>query len=177
MKTHRVHILALFAVATLVSPANVVGENNSEIVVAALESVADVTPRDASLRLVNLPPLTFQLRAAVRCKGEPVSVTLSIADTFVTHSREQLEGLRAAEASLTVPAHQLTLAASNRFCIKDDDETGDDMLIPGFATAHASLQCESESGVTVHFASAPLKVRLNCARAPTGTDQEPSSDR
>lgn len=173
MKTGRVPILALIAAATLVSPAIA----DSEIVVAAQETGADVTPLSARMRLVSLPPLTFQLRAAIRCDGVPISVTLSIADTFATQGREQLEGLRATEASLTVPAQQLALAANSHFCIKDDDETGDEMLIPGFATAHASLQCENDSGVTVHYASAPLKVRLSCARELIEKDQVSSSDK
>jgi len=173
MNTVKVHILALFAAVTLVSP--VIADN--EIIVAAQETEVVVKPRRARIRLINLPPLTFQLRAATRCKGSPSSVTVSVADTFQTLGREQLEEQGAAEVSLTVPGRQLTLAASSRFCIKDDEETRSDMLIPGFATAHASLQCESDAGVTVHYASAPLNLSLRCALDPVEKDQEPSSDR
>ena len=124
-----------------------------------------------------MPALTFELRAAIRCTGEPVSVTLSIADTYVTKDREELEGQRATEAVLTVPEHQLTMASSQAFCMADDMETRDELFAPGFATVHASLWCEDESGESVHYASAPLNLRLSCTREPAddGVDQEPSS--
>ncbi len=171
--TGRVPILALFAATTVVSP--VIAD--SEIVVAAQETGAEVTPRHAQERLIKLPSFTFQLRAAIHCKGEPVSVTLSVADTFLTQDRDQLAGQRAAEASLTVPARQLAMAASNRFCVEDNHDTEDELFIPGFATVHASLQCETETGVTVHYANAPLSVRLSCARDPSASDQDSSLDR
>lgn len=170
--TGRVPILALIAAATVYSSAFA----DSEIVVAARKAEAEVTPRRASVRLINLPSLTFELRAAIHCKGEPVSVTLSVADTFETRDRDQMAGQRAAEASLVVPARQLALAASSRFCIEDDPDTDDELLIPGFATVHASLQCESETGLTVRYASAPLSVRLRCARDPVeGAEDSPKN--
>lgn len=144
------------------------------VVVAARETAAVVTPRAAELRLVNLPALEFALRAAIRCKGERVSLTLSIADTYTTLDAEILGDQRAAEATLTVPARQLALAASSRFCLADDDESTDELLVPGFATAHASLQCLHEEQRAVHYASAPLQVRLRCERAPAD-DQEESA--
>jgi len=174
MMSGRAPILALFAIATAVSTAAA----DSTIVVAAQESEATVVPRPSHMRTVNLPPLTFRLRAAIQCTGEPVSVTLSVADTFVTRSRDDLEGQHATEASLTVPAEQLTMASNKRFCIVDDIETEDELFAPGFATAHASLRCETEAGVSVYYASAPLNLKLSCAREPVDdeVDQESSSE-
>lgn len=177
--TGRVPILALIAGTTVVSP--VIAD--SEIVVAAQEAEAEVTLRQAPVRLINLPSLTFQVRAAIHCKGEPISVTLSVADTFSTQDRDQLAGQRATEASLTVPARQLAIAASSRFCVEDNPDSEDELLMPGFATVHASLQCENETGVTVRYASAPLSVRLSCAResdesaSESANGQESSLDR
>jgi len=173
MNPDRVPILALFVIATAVSTAAA----DNVIVVAAQETEAAVAPRPASMRIVNLPPLIFKLRATIRCKGEPVSVTLSVADTHVTRDRDELEGQRATEAILTVPARQLTMASSRNFCVVDDTETEDELFAPGFATANASLLCEDEAGVSVHYTSAPLNVQLTCAREPIddGVDQEPSS--
>jgi hypothetical protein len=144
-----------------------------DIVVAARETTAVVTPRAAHLKLVNLPALEFGLRAAFKCKGEPVSVTLSVADTHTTLRRDDLATDRAAETTLIVPPRQLALAANSRFCIADDPETDDQLLVPGLATVHASLRCSGEDGDSVHFASAPLQVRLVCARQPDD-DQSPS---
>ena len=171
MKAVKVHIL------TLASPASAHSEADNEIVVTAKETEAVVEPRLVGTPLINLPPLTFHLRAAIRCTGSPSSVTVSIADTFQTLNLEQLVGQRGAEATLTVPGRQLTLAASQRFCIENDEEAEDEILIPGFATAHASLQCESDAGVTVHYVSTSLSLKLRCALDPVEKDQVPSPDR
>ncbi len=150
----------------------------ADIVVAAPETEAAVAPREAAMQLVNLPALEFALRAAFKCKGKPVSMTLSVADTFRTLDGDALAGLRATEAALSVPPQQVVLAASKDFCIAGDPETANEMLVPGLATVHVSLRCETGAGPSFHFASAPLKVRLVCVRE-TSTDQEApdSSDR
>lgn len=166
-------ILALFGPA-LVLLATSAPAAAGDIVVAARETVAIVTPGEAHRELVNLPALEFALRAAFRCSGAPVSITLSVADTHTTLQKDQLEGQRAAEANLQVPTRQLALAASSRFCIADDAGSADELLVPGFATAHASLRCSGNGGDSAHSASAPLKVRLVCARE-AGADQESPS--
>ena len=176
MKHSSTTILALFLAASpiLFIPASAAAAG--DIVVAAPETTAVVSARSAHLKLVNLPTLKFGLRAAFKCKGEPVSVTLSIADTHATFSREQLADRRAAETTLMVPPQQLALAASSRFCVADDADTGDELLVPGLATAHASLRCSNDDGESVHFASAPLQVRLICERG-LDENQEPSDAR
>lgn len=145
-----------------------------DILVAAQETEALVAPREANAKLVNLPALKFELRAAFKCKGEPVSLTLSVADTFSTLGSDALAEQRAAETILTVPPQQLALVASKGFCIDDDPDTANELLVPGLATVHASLHCVSDTGTSAHFASAPLKVRLICAREPSA-DQEASA--
>ena len=172
MSYRHTNILALFAAAVCVSPAFADGN----IVIAAQESEAVVTARPPHLRLINLPALTFSLRAAIRCKGEPKSVTLSVSDTYQTLNEEELAGQRAAEALLTVPARQFALAATSRFCVAGDSETSDKLLVPGFGTAQASLRCTTDTGTSVHYASVPLQVRLTCDRTPELT-QDPSSER
>ena len=174
MKSGRVSILTLFVFTAAVSPAFA----NGTIVVAAQEVEASIAPRPARARVVSLPPLTFELRAAIRCAGNPVSVTLSVADTFVTREGDELEGRRAIEASLTVPPRQLTLASGRQFCIENVNESENELFAPGFATAHASLRCENETGLSVLYASAPLNVRLSCARQgdETDADQDSSAD-
>lgn len=159
-------ILALFVAGLSALTAAAPAAASGDIVVAAQETTVVVAPSAARTKLVSLPPLKFGLRAAFRCKGEPVSVTLSIADTFETLQQDQLAGLRAAEAALTLPPRQLALAASSRFCRADDPDTADELLVPGLVTAHASLRCSDDAGDSVHFASAPLQVRLICDRQP-----------
>ncbi len=169
MSHTRVPILALIVLAAAAAPTRADGD----IVMAAQETQAAVAPAAADRRLVDLPELEFALRAAIRCKGRPVSLTFSVADTFVTVGAIELGKHRAVESVLAVPPGQLALAASSRFCVADDGESIDELRVPGFATAHASLQCEHEQKRSMHFASAPLQIRLNCARAPE-QPQDPS---
>ena len=173
MSQHRSIIVALFVVLLTTPISSARADGN--IIVAAQETVATVSPRSPRLKLVNLPRLEFALRAAIQCKGIPVSVTLSVADTFKTIGGNDLEGQRAAEITLSVPPRQLALAASSRFCIADDPDSADELLVDGFTTAHASLRCQTDDRTSAHFASAPLKVRLTCAREDE-EDQAPSSD-
>lgn len=169
------YILALFAALfTVAAPSASFGAG--DIVVAAQETEAIVAPRAAHLELVNLPTLEFGLRAAFQCRGEPVSVTLSVADTFVSLGREQLAGRRAVEATLAVPARQLALAASSRFCIDEQPGSANELLVPGLATAHASLVCENDRGAAIESASAPLSVRIVCAREPEDPERSYDSE-
>jgi hypothetical protein len=151
---------------TIAVPAN--AEN--EIVVAAQEAEVRVAPRAAHLRLVNLPALEFALRAAYRCRGEVISLTLSVSDTVQTLARDVLADQRAAEVSLAVPAQQVAMADSGGFCVAGDPGSANELRVTGFVTAAASLRCSRDGNDSVRYASAPLTVRLICAR---GEDQEP----
>ena len=165
-------ILTLFLALVYAWPA--FGDSN--LVIAAQETEAIVAPRARSLRHINLPALTFSLRAAIRCQGEPTSLTLSIADTFRTLDKDELAGQQAAEASLTVPAQQLALAATSRFCIDGDTGTSDELLVSGITTAQVSLLCANDTSASVHYASTPLQISLTCDRGLENT-QEPPPER
>ncbi len=172
MNQQGVPILPLLATALLVAGTAVA---DSSVVVAAQEARVSVVPRDARLRLINLPTIQFGLRAAIRCSGVPTSLTLSISDTFKSMGADRLDGQRAVETTLPVPPRQLALAASRQFCVRDDDSSVNELLVPGFVTAHASLRCEKDGVSTMHFACAPLQLRLTCER-PLANDRQDSSD-
>ena len=173
MSHQGVPILALLATTLLVAgPAAA----DDSVVVAAQETLVSVAPRNARLRLVNLPTIEFGLRAAIRCSGTATSLTLSISDTFQSLDMKRLDGERAVETTLTVPPRQLALAASRQFCIIDDDNSVNELLVPGFVTAHASLRCEKDGVPTMHFASAPLQLRLACDRPLVDDAQDTSED-
>lgn len=157
------------ALLAAIAPAAVA---DSEIIVAAQQSEVRVAPRAAHLRLVNLPALEFALRAAYRCRGEVISLTLSVSDTVQTLARDVLADQRAAEVRLAVPARQVAMADSGGFCVADDPDSANEMHIAGFATAAASLRCSRDGADSVSYASAPLTVRLVCAR---DEDQEPAA--
>ncbi|MDJ0748846.1 MAG: hypothetical protein QNJ11_05145 [Woeseiaceae bacterium] len=173
MNQQGVPILALLATACLAAdPAAA----DSALVIAAHETRVNVAPHDAGLRLINLPAIEFGLRAAIRCRGVPASLTLSVSDTFKSVGAERLDGQRAVETTLTVPPRQMTLAVSRQFCISNDDNSVNELLVPGFITAHASLRCDKDGFSTMHFASAPLQLRLACERPPAQDRQDESED-
>jgi hypothetical protein len=145
---------------------------DTDIVVAAQETEVLVAPRAAHLRLVNLPALEFALRAAYRCRGDVISLTLSVSDTVRTLAQDALVDQRAAEVRLAVPAQQVAMADSGGFCVAGDPDSAGELRVAGFATAAASLRCKRDGSDTVRYASAPLTVRLVCVR---DTDQEPAS--
>ena len=172
MNYFRAPILALILAMSCIHNVSADGNFN----VTAQEALASVTPRAANLRLVELPALEFEFQVAIECAGEAESLTLSVADTFTTLGKDRLRDQQSAVTRLTVPAQQLTLTASDGFCIKNDAATADELLVPGFATAYASLRCAETQGTSVGFASTSLQVRLRCVREP-GENQEPSPDK
>jgi hypothetical protein len=167
MTLSRLPILTLFAIVT--APGSAIASDS--LILDVRDTTAVVQPRSARLRVIDLPDLEFALRAVLRCAGQPVSLTFSIADTLATLDSGALQDQRAAEATLTVPAQQIALAASKRFCVAGDDESGDELLVPGLTTAHASLHCSHDGHVSAHFASTPVNLRLSCERAADETQE------
>lgn len=172
MNVRQVPILTLFIAAAITPCAHADGS----IDVAARPAEVRVVPRAPSLELINLPALDFHLRALLECPGSARSLTLSVADTVTTLGSDALSEQRSAEATLTVPARQVALAASSHFCLEDDPTSADELTVPGLVTAHASLHCASDGYTSAYFASALLEVRLVCVRQ-VAEDQDSSSDR
>jgi len=168
MRPDPLRILAPFVAAIVAfAPAS---HADNDVVVAAPEARVPIEARSARLQLVNLPELEFALRAVYRCQGKPVSMTLSVSDTAKTLGPDVLAEQRAAEVNLRVPAAQVAMVNSGRFCVAGDTESADEMAVAGFATVAVSLRCDDDGVFSMHYTSAPLNVRLVCLRAP---DQEP----
>ena len=94
-----------------------------------------------------------------------------------TLTRDALLDQRAAEVRLAVPARQVAMADSGGFCVAGDPDSADELRVAGFATAAASLRCNTDAGDSVSYASAPLAVRLVCARDDNQEPAAPSADR
>jgi hypothetical protein len=174
MRRQRLPILAPIATILVVTGIFSPAMADGNIVVAARETSVEVAPRAPGLEL-KLPIIEFALRAAIQCTGDPVTVTFSVADAFTTIGRDALRDQRAAKAAVKVPAGQLAPAATEAFCISEDTETSDVLFLPGFTTVHASLRCTDDDVESLHFASAPLQLRLSCSREPA-ENQESSDD-
>lgn len=172
MNNRQVPILALI-IASILAPC---AYADGSLVVAAQQAEAMVTPRAPDSTLINLPPLDIRLRALLSCGGNAESLTLSVADTVTTLRGDELGEQTSAEASLTVPAKQVALAASSHFCLEEDPTSANELTVSGLVTAHASLRCNKNDRSSAYFASTPLQVKLVCARQ-TLEDQEPSPDK
>ncbi len=142
----------------------------------ANETSAQLLPRKQGPQQVSLPSLEFSLLATVACPSDAdvEAVTVSIADTHKRFGPAEIGNEAALDVRISVPAKQIAPVAIADFCI--DGGPGDEkgLLVPGVATAQASLRCRSETGLSVFFASAVLPLRLDCAPA---NNQEASTDR
>lgn len=145
--------------------------SRADVAVEVAEAEVAIEPRKTLRAEIRLPPVAFQIAATLSCAGQPVSFTLSVADAYQTWRGDQLNEAGVIEASISVPPRQLALVlAGSPFCLADDPAGPESLLVPGVATAQAALQCVSETGTTLHYASAPLPLRLLC---PSAADQVP----
>ena len=99
---------------------------------------------------------------------------VSISDTHRRFGPDEIGDKAELDIRVSVPANQVAPVTVADFCITGgpDDEKG--LLLPGIATAQASLRCRSEKESFVYFESAVLPVRLQCD---PDKNQEASTDR
>ena len=172
MKRPRVPILlaACLCVTTELAAAD------ASLRLLANESSAQLVIRERGPQQVSLPPLEFSLLATIACPpGSDVeSVTVSIADTHKRFGPNEISDEAALDVPISVPANQVAPVTVADFCV--DDETGDEksLLVPGVATAQASLRCRSQNESFLYFTSAALPLRLHCV---PDVNQDASTDR
>lgn len=144
---------------------------NNELTVQALEAVAQISPHAIGQRQIEAPKVTFSLQTRFACIGNTVPVLLSIgiADTLYRHT--PAAGERSLLAVVEVPAEQIAPINIGDFCAAGRENAGDDLLLPGVATAQVSLRCDLSARPVVQVTSVPLPLRLMCAPV---KDQEAS---
>ncbi len=153
---------------------------------AGIEISADVptvtvTPRRAGRFGLRLPSLTYTLTLTAYCEDnwQPVSVSISIADSRKSLDAEQLEQATVLDLELQVPSNQIAPVRIERFCIKDDQkdfqpgDTGDNkelagadgntIIISAALSAQASLLCATDSEQSITYITKPLDVMLECS--------------
>ena len=129
---------------------------------------ATLEPRDEPQQLVVLPALETAVIATIACAvgARPVSLTVSISDTYQRFGPEQLADSSIFEATFNLPAGQLAPVAVANFCVTHDVTNDQVLELPGVATAQVSLRCVSEDNSTsMHFGSLPIPVNLYCRAA------------
>ncbi len=131
-------------------------------------------PEEASVRIGTRPAgapssygaaISFALLAKFECPGDAIaeSIVVSIADTLARHT--PAPGDDVLQASLVVPGDQIVPMDTGNFCVGATARSGDDLLLPAAATAHASLRCRGNDGTAVRFASVAMPLRLVCEPA------------
>lgn len=136
----------------------------ADLTLDASEATATIAPRKSQRIEVPLPALTFDIVALARCEGEPESLTISIADSHRSWAGSDIAEDGIVETSISVPFPQLSLViAGSTYCLAGVPAEPDSLLVPGIGTVQASLQCRSESGVSMRYASEGLALRLSCA--------------
>ncbi len=140
-----------------------------------------VTPRQAGRFGLRLPSLTYTLTLTAYCEEnwQPVSVSISIADSRKSLDAEQLELAAVLDLKLHVPSNQIAPVRIERFCIRDDqkdlqpDDTGGNkepasadeniLIISAALSAQASLLCATDSEQSITYITKPLDVMLECS--------------
>lgn len=147
--------------------------------VEAVAANVAVAPGDVRRDSLRLPALEYVFDLTTRCAEpfEPVSVSLTVADTRRTIDTEDLQaGGDAGEFRLTVPANQLSPVPVVGFCVADDARAGEsttgEMLLRATLSVGASLICASGDTQEITYASAPLDVRVRCEIAEEATESD-----
>lgn len=132
--------------------------------------VASIAPRTAQ-RLVNLPSLTFVVRAAASCPEaqNAESISISIADTRISVEPKSDEVV---EQTIRVSGRQLGPVAVEDFCLAaatedEQQEAVEPLVINDALTAQMSLRCVGENAESIQYDTAVLSVALQCDAATT----------
>jgi hypothetical protein len=154
---------------------------SSLLVVRADAAVAAIDPVTDDRRLISLPSLLYALTVRPTCATgmHAEAMSVSIADTRKTYSRDEIGQQPLIEISLSIPQQQIGPISIQTFCRAGQaGEDGRVLHIKGALTAHLSLRCADEDARSIVYASQPLDIALECRKHdethPSG-DQDASS--
>jgi len=118
----------------------------NDLQVAADTPAITVSTRSGRRNFMRLPALEFAFVIETSCRADlvPQAVSLSIADTRVTVSADELSSGLPLEISLRIPAAQIAPIAVNRFCTID------------------ALLCAGETSSEMIYVAESLDVMLRC---------------
>jgi hypothetical protein len=140
----------------------------SDLDVSASTPDVTVPTRPAGSRSIRLPSLEYTFTVAAACRADlaPAAVSLSIADTRITMSADELGGDSPVQVSITVPASQIAPLTIERFCVRSDtEEPGDNLAtvrIAAVLSAQAALLCSNNDSNEMTYASESLDVNITC---------------
>ncbi len=130
-------------------------------------------------RFIRLPSLDFEFTVEAICPLglQPQSVTVSIADTHMTLSAEDVAAQTPAPIAIAVPARQIAPLAAETFCRKNDSDTefGTVITFASALLAQASLRCADATDQTITYVTHPLDVSVSC-EAEIPDEDEPGGE-
>lgn len=141
-----------------------------ELVISAVAPEVSVERRDTGRNFIRLPSLEYAFVIDARCRADllPRSLSLSVADTRVSISADDIPSAAPVELTVRIPANQIAPVAVDKFCVTTDAEApGSDRLpnaikIMSVLSAQASLLCASDGQTEMTYASQPIDVTLSC---------------
>lgn len=148
-------------------------------------AVAEISPLPDDRGLISLPTLEYTLRIEPDCteQGHIESISISVADTQMNFSAEDVKGAPVLEAVLRLPKQQTGPLRVGDFCRAgtDNASASSSLHLADVFTAHLSLRCATDDArQAIVYATMPLDVRLVCAAANAvddeSQDQDSSSD-
>jgi hypothetical protein len=134
----------------------------------------DIALRDSRQGFLDLPALQFAFAIDAYCVDDlqPVSLSVSVADTRRTLRPSDMDFAKAIEVSLDIPANQLAPVAIRDFCLRTDvgdinvgqaEPAGDAQLtLPATLTAQASLRCANDLIEQTVYVAKSLDITLVC---------------
>lgn len=165
------------------------------ITLSAEPPVVTVTGLPSGRYFMDLPALEYVLDIAAHCAGDalPHSLSINVADTRVTLSREEFGQAPARHLQLTIPASQTAPLAVDDFCATEPagaerppagapemrfvPESGVReprlLEIPDVLSAQISLVCGDGEQRRMTWASQPLGVTLACTSPAPGPAHPP----
>jgi len=140
----------------------------NELVVSADTPKVTVSTRPVGRRFIRLPTLKYEFTVSARCDAglSPAALSLSVADTRVTLSAEELSSDPPARLVISIPESQIAPITVERFCVHDANngakDNGKKIRIPALLSAQASLLCGNEMTKEMTYASESLDVTVAC---------------
>ena len=143
--------------------------------VSASAPTVSVAPRNAGRSFLRLPGLEYSFELKARCTGgrRPAAVSLSVADSRKSLTREELRDGGRATVNLKIPPAQIAPLPVADFCVIET-EGGETAINPSNAqlaissalSAQGSLLCEGENEQAMTYVSKALDVLLTCETPP-----------
>jgi len=165
------HILSAVFVALLLATSVLLSTRPAvanDLFVSADTPEVTVSTRPASERSITLPTLNYEFTVSARCDAGllPAALSLSIADTRVTLSAEELASEPPVSLLISIPESQIAPVTVENFCVHDADngarDNGRKVRIPALLSAQVSLLCSNEMAKEMTYASEPLDVTVVC---------------